>query len=143
MNNEIECAIALIKNDIGYLFSKRRKEPFNNYYEFPGWKIEESETPEECLLRECREELDIQVNKSIYHGNITHLYKSLSVKLHIFEIIKYSGKIKSKETQNLLYANPFISSHLFLESTTRILNRLRLRELFYITPVHFDNIPQK
>ena len=143
MNNDIECSVALIRNSSGYLFSERRKEPFNHYYEFPGGKIEGSETPEECLVRECHEELDIQVNKSTYHGEIIHLYKNLSVKLHIFEIIKYSGKIKAKEAQNLLYANPFISSHLFLESTTRILNRLRLRELFYITPVHFDNIPQK
>ena len=143
MNNEIECSIALIKNDIGYLFSERRKEPFNNYYEFPGGKIEESETPEECLLRECREELDIQVNKSIYHGNITHLYKSLSVKLHIFEVIEYSGEIKSQEKQNLLYINPFTSNHLFLASTIRILNRFKLRELFYITPINFDSISDK
>ena len=143
MNNNIECSVALIKNSVEYLFSKRRKEPFNDYYEFPGGKIEGSETPEECLARECYEELDIQINKSIYHGEIIHLYKNLSVKLHIFEIIEYSGKIKAKEAQNLLYANPSTSNHLFLESTTRILNRLRLRELFYITPVNFDNIPQK
>ena len=143
MNNNIECSVALIKNSVEYLFSKRRKEPFNDYYEFPGGKIEESETPEECLARECYEELDIQINKSIYHGEIIHLYKNLSVKLHIFEIIEYSGKIKAKEAQNLLYANPSTSNHLFLESTTRILNRLRLRELFYITPVNFNNIPQK
>ena len=143
MNNEIECSIALIKNDIGYLFSERRKEPFINYYEFPGGKIEESENPEECLLRECHEELDIQVNKNVYHGNITHLYKSLSVKLHIFEVIEYSGEIKSQEKQSLLYINPFTSNHLFLASTIRIQNRFKLRELFYITPINFDSISDK
>jgi len=143
MSNNIECSVALIKNSIGYLFSERRKEPFNNYYEFPGGKIEESENPEECLVRECYEELDIQINKSIYHGEIIHLYKNLSVKLHIFEIIEYGGKIKAKEAQNILYADPSTSNHLFLESTARILNRLRLRELFYITPVHFDSIPRE
>ena len=143
MNNEIECSIALIKNDIGYLFSERRKEPFINYYEFPGGKIEESENPEECLLRECHEELDIQVNKNVYHGNITHLYKSLSVKLHIFEVIEYSGEIKSQEKQNILYINPFTSNHVFLASTIRILNRFKLRELFYITPINFDSISDK
>ena len=143
MKNNIECSVALIKNNIGYLFSERRKEPFNNYYEFPGGKIEELETPKECLIRECHEELDIQIKESIYHGEITHLYENLSVKLHIFEIIKYSGKIKAKEKQNLLYVNPFISNHFFLESTTRILNRLKLRELFFITPINFDSISKK
>ena len=143
MKNNIECSVALIKNNAGYLFSERRKEPFNNYYEFPGGKIEELETPKECLIRECHEELDIQIKESIYHGEITHLYKNLSVKLYIFEIIEYSGKIKAKEKQNLLYIDPFMSNHLFLESTARILNRLKLRELFFITPISFDSISKK
>ena len=143
MNNHIECSVALIKNSIGYLFSERRKDPFNNHYEFPGGKIEALETPEECLIRECYEELDVHINKSIYHGEITHLYNNISVKLHIFEIVDYSGKIIAKEKQNILYANPLTSNHLFLESTTRILNRLKLRELFYITPVNFNNISEK
>ena len=143
MNNHIECSIALIKNSIGYLFSERRKEPFNKYYEFPGGKIEEFESPEECLIRECHEELDIQIKKSIYRGEVTHLYKNLSVKLYIFEIIEYSGKIKAKEKQDLLYANPFESNTPFLESTTRVLSRLRLRELLFITPIDFNDISGK
>ena len=143
MKNHLECSVALIKNNTGYLFSERRKEPFSKYYEFPGGKIEEFETPEECLIRECHEELDIHVKASVYHGQITHLYENLSVKLHIFEIIKYSGKIKAKENQNFLYTNPFLSNHFFLESTIRILNRLKLRELFFITPIDFDSTPKK
>ena len=43
MKNHLERTVALIKNDTGYLFSERRKEPFNDYYEFPGGKIEELE----------------------------------------------------------------------------------------------------
>jgi 8-oxo-dGTP diphosphatase len=143
MNNHIECSVALIKNSIGYLFSERRKEPFNEYYEFPGGKIEELENPEECLIRECYEELDIQIKKSIYRGEVMHLYENLSVKLYIFEIIEYSGKIKAKERQKLLYANPFESNNSFLESTARVLNRLRLRELLLITPIDFNGISRK
>ena len=143
MKNHLECSVALIKNDTGYLFSERRKEPFNRYYEFPGGKIEGFETPKECLTRECYEELDIHVKESVYHGEIIHLYENLSVKLHIFEIIKYSGKIKAKEDQNILYANPFLSKNFFLESTIRILNRLKLRELFFITPIDFDSTSKK
>jgi len=143
MKNNIECSVALIKNNVGYLFSERKKKPFDKYYEFPGGKIEKLETPEECLIRECHEELDIKIKKNIYHGEITHLYENLSVRLHIFEITEYSGEIKSKERQNLLYANPIKSSHLFLDSTIRILNRTKLRELFFVTPENFNDMFKK
>ena len=134
MIDYIECSIALIKNNTDYLFSRRTKKPFHNHYEFPGGKIENRETPEEALARECYEELDIEIIENIYHGSITHRYDKLSVRLHIFEIIKYIGKIKPNEKQELKYINPATSNLLFLESTSRVLNRLKLRELFFITP---------
>ena len=140
MIDYIECSIALIKNNTDYLFSRRIKKPFHNHYEFPGGKIENRETPEEALARECYEELDIEIIENIYHGSITHRYDKLSVRLHIFEIIKYIGKIKPNEKQELKYINHATSNLLFLESTSRVLNRLKLRELFFITPRNINKI---
>ena len=139
----IECSIALIKNDDDYLFSRRIKKPFYNHYEFPGGKIENRETPEEALVRECHEELDIEIKESLYHGNITHRYEELSVRLHIFEIIKYIGNIKPNEKQELKYINPITSDLLFLQSTSRVLSRLKLRPLFFITPRNINDILKK
>ena len=119
---------------IYYLFSQRKKKPFLNYFEFPGGKIEGIETPEQCLIRECFEELGINVIKNNYNGKITHLYDDISVQLHIFEIIEYEGNIKPKEKQNLEYIDYFKSQSLFLESTSRILNKIELKELFFVTP---------
>ena len=38
------------------------------YYVFPGGGVEDGETNEECLIRECREELGIKINiiKQLY-----------------------------------------------------------------------------
>ncbi len=143
MKKNVECSIALVKNDIGYLYSQRTKKPFCDYFEFPGGKIENGETPEEALIRECHEELDIIIKSNIYHGNITHSYKDILVRLHIFEITEYIGTIKSNEGQNLEYINHNESNGHFLESTDRVLNRLRLRELFFITPYKINNILEK
>ena len=135
-----ECALAIIKKSGKFLYSLRSKDPFFQYYEFPGGKVEINESPEEALIRECYEELDISVTNFNKIGFLTHNYNNLSVKLYIFEIIDYEGKITSKEKQKLLYLNAYNSSEKFIESTYRILNYLSLPRLCRITSNHvLDN----
>ncbi len=46
----------------GRILIARRKHPFMGHgWEFPGGKLEENETLEECLKREIREELGIDI----------------------------------------------------------------------------------
>ena len=65
---------AIIEKDGRILIAKRRAEDtLANKWEFPGGTVEEGETPEECLVREMKEEFDIGVSigkclgESIYH----------------------------------------------------------------------------
>ena len=53
----LECSLAIIKKSDKLLYSKRVKNPYQKYYEFPGGKVERNETPEIALYRECFEEL--------------------------------------------------------------------------------------
>ena len=53
---------ALIEQDGLMLIAQRRLDDnFPGYWEFPGGKIEPGESPEEALQRECKEELDIEI----------------------------------------------------------------------------------
>ncbi len=55
--NVIKVTAAVICRGNSYLICKR----LNGFWEFPGGKIEPLETPQQCLIRECREELNVTV----------------------------------------------------------------------------------
>ena len=45
----------------GVLLSKRTDGLYKGHWEFPGGKLEEDESPEDCLRREIKEELGIEI----------------------------------------------------------------------------------
>lgn len=52
---------AIIRQDDQVLLCQRKKGALAGKWEFPGGKIENGETPEECIVREIHEELGIQI----------------------------------------------------------------------------------
>ena len=62
MTNPIDAVAAVIERDGKFLITKRMAHsPMGHCWEFPGGKIEPGETVEECVVRECREEIDVTV----------------------------------------------------------------------------------
>ncbi|MEM4335842.1 MAG: NUDIX hydrolase [Candidatus Anstonellales archaeon] len=56
----IAADIIIIK-DNSVLLVKRKNEPFKGMWAFPGGRLEENETIEECAKRECMEETGLRV----------------------------------------------------------------------------------
>lgn len=75
-------------NKILLLHNKKHDIP---RVESPGGKIEEGETPEECAIREAKEECDIQIKIESFFG------KSQTISEHgeFYEVYTYVGKIIS------------------------------------------------
>ncbi len=83
---DVEVAIALIEKD-GFYFIQQRpaKGLFADLWEFPGGKIEESETAKEALYREVKEELNLAVVCARELFAVEQFYTQFRARLHVFE----------------------------------------------------------
>ena len=77
--------VAVIWNDQGQILIDRRRPsgPMGGLWEFPGGKIENSETVEECIKREIYEELGIEIEVGKHLLTIDHTYSHLRVTLEV------------------------------------------------------------
>src|SRR6058998_335288 len=80
-----EVAAALIFRDGRLLITQRYPDAhLGGLWEFPGGKREPGETFEECLRRELKEELGIEVEVREEVESITHRYPEKTVHLKFF-----------------------------------------------------------
>lgn len=81
----IEVSAGLVFRDSKLLITQRAPgSHLGGLWEFPGGKREPNETFEECLRRELREELGIEVEVRELIESIDHVYPEKSVHLKFF-----------------------------------------------------------
>jgi 8-oxo-dGTP diphosphatase len=93
---QVTCAIIAHANKI--LICQRSasmKLPLK--WEFPGGKIEAGESKEECLRREIKEELNIDISIERALTMIEHHYPDFSLRLYPFVCGLQSGEVKALE----------------------------------------------
>ena len=76
------------------LITRRGSGDFKGKWEFPGGKLEENETEEQCLKREIFEELNIDINVNYFLMNNSHSYPTFTVELVSYVSTIRSGEIK-------------------------------------------------
>ena len=75
-------------------------------WEFAGGKVESGETPQQALVRECREELDIIVHVGEEFMQVTHAYPDITVRLTLFCAQIVSGEPRCLEHAALRWIRP-------------------------------------
>lgn len=76
---------AIIKKDNHYLIAKRNRDKYMGLkWEFPGGKVEESETFEEALSREILEELNVSIDIHKKIAEEKYEDNEINIVLHYF-----------------------------------------------------------
>ena len=125
----ISVVAAVIRKEDKIFVTARGYGEYKGWWEFPGGKIENGESPEEALIREIREELDseIQVGKLIDIIEYDYLEFHLSMKCYFCKLL--SGKLILKEAEEAKWlTKDALNSVKWLPADAAILPKIK-REL--------------
>ncbi|HEU4369454.1 MAG TPA: 8-oxo-dGTP diphosphatase MutT [Methylomirabilota bacterium] len=126
----IEVAAGLVRDATGrYLITQRRRgSHLAGLWEFPGGKVEASETPAECLRRELSEELAATFAVGEPVETVRWEYPDRTVVLHFFDCRVESGEIVPLEGQAMAWVEPHdLAAHDFPPADRELIRRLGRR----------------
>jgi len=77
-------------------------------WEFPGGKVEPGERPEQTLIRELNEELDVVVNESCLAPLTfaSHAYPDFHLLMPFYVCRRWEGIVRAREGQRLAWVQP-------------------------------------
>lgn len=85
-----------------FLIAQRQKgKHLQDYWEFPGGKLEAGESPWQALQRELREEISIVPTRAAPFMQVYYRYPQRNVLLDTWMIEEYSGEVAARERQAL------------------------------------------
>jgi len=76
----VVCGI-IFKEDKILLCRRKAEKSLGGHWEFPGGKVESSESESEALIRELKEELAMQVEIGKHFKTIIHQYDNVQIEL--------------------------------------------------------------
>ena len=127
MSQIIEVSAALIFRKGKILITQRRKDShLGGLWEFPGGKREANESFEECVAREIREELGIEISIGELFEEIAHGYAEKSVRLKFFICELISGEPQTIGCAAVRWVSKSELDHFeFPAADARLLEKLR------------------
>ena len=122
-----EVVAALIwKNDRFLICQRPADKARGLLWEFVGGKLKLGESKEQALIRECREELDIQIEVNDIFMEVNHVYPDITVHLTLFNCKILEGDIKLLEHNDASWITvDEIDSYHFCPADEAILRKLK------------------
>lgn len=105
------------------LIAKRSKDQF---WEFPGGHIEPGETPEQCLVREMKEELNIIVKVEKILGKIEGYFRGRNMVLYAFQAQWVEGQLELLVHSEIRWVLPIeLDGFTFIEEDREVVRLLK------------------
>ena len=98
----VDVVAAVIRDENGKIFIAQRnlQKSLGGFWEFPGRKIEPNETRENAIVREIKEEFDIDIQVEGYLSEKVFNYPGRDINLIAMECKKIDGDIKLLEHED-------------------------------------------
>ncbi len=107
MEKVVEVVAALIWDKDKFLICQRPANKARGLlWEFVGGKVEQGETKEQALIRECQEELAITVDPHEVFTEVTHEYLDITVQLTLFNCTILRGQPQLLEHNDMKWITP-------------------------------------
>ena len=125
----VTAAIMSIENRV-FIAQRKSSDSLRNKWEFPGGKIENNETPEQCLKREMKEEFGIDVSIGEYLDESIYHYEHMSIRLLAYRAFWKGGNIYPKAHNDFKWVSPDkLYEYDFAPADAPFVNKLRRREI--------------
>ncbi len=122
-----EVVAALITEGERFLIGKRPAHKARGLlWEFVGGKVEKGETGEQALVRECREELAVEIAVDETYTEVVHEYPDLTVHLTLYKAHIRAGEPQRSEHADLAWITPpQIDDYEFCPADEEILKKIK------------------
>lgn len=99
----VKVVAAVILNENKVLATQRGYGDYKGWWEFPGGKVEEGETPQQALTREISEELDMTVSVGSFIQSVEYTYPTFHLSMDLFWCTISEGRAVLKEHEAALW----------------------------------------
>ncbi len=98
----IDVVAAIIFVDGKVLLAKRPEDKHQGgKWEFPGGKVDDNESNKSALVRECFEELNINIESPMFFDDVTFNYGDKQVHISFYKTTQFSGHPQGMEGQQV------------------------------------------
>ena len=102
----IPCGVAIIQREREFLIAQRNSnDTFGSFWEFPGGKKNPGETFEQCVVRETKEELGIDIAVRRKFMEIRKTYNEKVIWLNFYLCSHLTGEPRPIDCQNVRWTD--------------------------------------